>query len=264
MENMSEKISFEWGECPICKTPVTGTIEYVQRDSWIDGHGLCGEQPYDTPPSCQNGCPLKNFAPRLTGLNANDEDGMKSEVRKTWAEMLDTVSHVTPCVCGGTPVMTEDGRSLTCLNCGNRGISAYNTVDTVGNWNDYMADLEKTKAEEQGRTRLYAILGGKVEAAPNPLDPGQVENGTDVLAVWDNLDGHHEKRGLWPFSCPSTATLFDPDTVHAHRWKLSDGTFITSMDAWQEPRHGEVSQNISTLTGHRIILPNMNVIYVAD
>ena len=261
---MSEKISFEWGECPVCKAPVTGTVEYVQKASWEDGYGLRREQSYDTTPTCQNGCPLKNFAPRLTGLNAKDEDGLKSEVRKTWAGMLDTVSRVAPCVCGNTPVMTEDGRSLTCLNCGKRGISAYNAVETVGNWNGYMSDLEEASAKEQERTRLYAMLGGKVETQPKPLDSSQVENGTDVLAVWDDLDGHHEKRGLWPLMCPATTTLFDPNTVHAHRWKLSDGTFITSLDTWEEPRHGEVSQTISTLTGHRIIIPYANVIYVAD
>lgn len=262
---MSEKISFDWGECPICKAPVTGTIEYTQRVGWVDGDGVRGEQSYDTTPSCQNGCPLESFAPRLTGLKADDEEGLKSKVRETWAGMLGTVSHVSPCVvCGCTPVLTKEGRALTCPDCGKTGRLAYNTVETVGNWNGYMADLEKDNAEEQERTRLYAMLGGKVETMPEPLDPSQVENGTDVLAVWDNLDGHHEKHGLWPLSCPATATLFDPTIIHAHRWKLSDGTFITSMDAWQEPEHGEASQTISTLTGRHIIIPNTNVIYVAD
>lgn len=260
---MTKEISFEWGECPVCKAPVTGTIEYTQRDSWTDGHGLRGEQPYDTTPTCQNECPLKSFAPRLTGLKANDEDGLKSEVRKTWTEMLYTVSHVTPCVCGSTPMLTENGRALRCPTCGKCGMLAYTTVKTVEKWNSYMADLEKDDAKERERTRLYAMLGGKVETAPKPLDPSQVENGTDVLAVWDDSDGHHEKRGLWSLLCPTTATLFDPTTIHAHRWKLSDGTFITSLDAWEEPEHGEVSQTISTLTGHRITVPYASVAYVA-
>lgn len=262
---MSNEISFEWGECPICKSPVTGTIEYAQRGSWTGEQGVCGEQSYDTTPSCQNGCPLKSFAPRLTGLEADDEEGLKSKVRETWAGMLGTVSHVSLCaVCGCMPVLTEEGRALTCPDCGKTGRLAYSAVEIVGNWNGYMADIEKANAEKRERTSLYVMLGGKVKTEPKSLDPGQVENGTDMLAVWDDLDGHHEKHGLWPLSCPATAMLFDPSTVHAYRWKLSDGTFITSLDAWEEPEHGEVSQTISTLNGRHIIVPNTNVIYVAD
>lgn len=56
---MAENI--EWGACPVCGGRVTGKI-----DSWRSGDRLHVDQPCDEPPVCGNGCPLEDFAPRIS------------------------------------------------------------------------------------------------------------------------------------------------------------------------------------------------------
>lgn len=255
-----DTISFEWGECPVCKAPVTGTIEYWELDGSLKGY-----QSYDSAPTCPNGHPLEVFAPRIEGLKADDVEGLKAAVEDRWAEMLDAVAHVSPCVCGGEPVLGDEGHTLTCPDCGNRGKYTRTIVETVEGWNGRMAGFRRAAAEERERTSLYSMLGGKTETTPKPLDPDDVKDGTKVLAVWDDMDGHHEKHGLWWLQCPASAALFDPETVrHAHQWRLMDGTTVTSTDDWREPEHGEMSQTVRTLTGHLITIPYASVAYVAD
>lgn len=261
-------LTFEWGECPVCKAPVTGTIEYrlsCERRRSLELPELKGSQSYGEAPACPNGHPLAYFAPRVEGLKAKDVEGLKAAFRAKWAEMLDTVAHVAPCVCGGEPVLGDEGHTLTCPDCGKHGEYMHTIVETVECWNGRMAGFRRAAAEERKRTSLYAMLGGKTETTPKPLDPGWVERDTDVLAVWDDMDGHHERRGLWPLRCAADAALFDPaDIRHAHRWRLMDGTTITSMDDWREPEHGETSQTIRTLTGRPITIPYAAVAYVTD
>lgn len=96
---MAENI--EWGACPVCGGRVAGKI-----DSWRSGDRLHVDQPCDEPPVCGNGCPLEDFAPRISfvvkcGDGEPAKEVMKKAVEREWSHMLGKVAHVDPCVCGG-------------------------------------------------------------------------------------------------------------------------------------------------------------------
>lgn len=97
---MTENI--EWGACPVCGGRVAGEV-----DSWECNGLLHVEQSYDNPPTCENGCPLEGFAPRIDlvaecGDGESDKETAERAAKKEWSRMCGIATRLDPCVCGGT------------------------------------------------------------------------------------------------------------------------------------------------------------------
>lgn len=257
----------EWGACPVCGGRVAGEV-----DSWECNGRLHVEQSYDNPPTCENGCPLEGFAPRIDDLVAECGDGESGKeaaeraVKKEWSRMCGIATRVNPCVCGGTPVLKPEECRLECPDCGWMARPTPSLVQAIAAWNDCMASLRKRDAERAGMGLLAKGVGLGVVSAPRPLSGEEIAScdSERLLGVWEENGCYREREVARPFPYTDHASLFDLAGVRVHRWTLADGTVVTSPDGWTEPEHGEVSQIIRTLTGHHLVIPNSAILYVAD
>lgn len=254
-----KELTFRLGRCPICEDSVTVTATYD-----LNRRGEPESITIKRNLSCPNGHPLEDIMSQTRFGSATDEEDLKGKVRKQWSDGLSALSHVRPCVCGRKPVL--NGPFLTCPECGITVRERYGLLELVGDWNERIATDRRPIDPDRGRSLLCESVGMAVDTPPRPLGaPSNLDEtamGMTLLAVWDDLTGHHEKAGVWPFICPGKAMLFDMANLRAHRWMLSDGTAITSMNEMLEPEHGETLQQIYTLTGRLITIPDKNVLYV--
>lgn len=261
---MTENI--EWGACPVCGGRVAGEV-----DSWECNGRLHVEQSYDNPPTCENGCPLEGFAPRIDlvaecGDGESDKETAERAVKKEWSRMCGIATRVDPCVCGGTPVLKPEECRLECPDCGRMASPTPSLVQAIAAWNDRMAGLRKWDAERGDILRLAGAFGLNEAPGPRALPkdgPADYGDG-ELLRIQDENGRYRERVVRRPAADDAHAGLFDLTDANVHRWVLTDGTVVTSPDGWTEPEHGEVSQTIRTLTGHHLVIPNSAVLYVAD
>ena len=164
--------SIEWGACPVCGGRVAGEV-----DSWECNGRLHVKQSYDNPPTCENGCPLEGFAPRIDlvaecGDGESDKETAERAAKKEWSRMCGIATRVDPCVCGGTPVLKPEECRLECPDCGWMARPTSSLVQAIAAWNDRMAGLRKRDAERAGMGLLAKGVGLGVVSAPRPL-PGE-------------------------------------------------------------------------------------------
>lgn len=259
--------NIEWGACPVCGGRVAGEV-----DSWECNGRLQVKQSYDNPPTCENGCPLEGFAPRIDlvaecGDGESDKETAERVAKKEWSRMCGIATRVDPCVCGGTPVLKlGEERRLECPNCERMARPTPSLVQAIAAWNDRMAGLRKRDAERAGMGLLAKGVGLGVASAPHPLSREELAacGSERLLAVWEEDGRYREREVARPFPHTDHAVLFDLTGARVYHWVLADGAIITSSDAWTEPEHGETSQSVRTLTGRRLVIPNTAVLYVAD
>lgn len=175
---MTENI--EWGACPVCGGRVAGEI-----DSWECNGRLHVKQSYDNPPTCENGCPLEGFAPRIDlvaecGDGESDKETAERAAKKEWSRMCGIATRVDPCVCGGTPVLKPEECRLECPDCGRMTRPTPSLVQAIAAWNDRMAGLRKRDAEP------FLCRFGLDEGDLDRLAKACLEHG-DVLDDWHTV-----------------------------------------------------------------------------
>lgn len=178
---MTENI--EWGACPVCGGRVAGEV-----DSRECNGRLHVEQSYDNPPTCENGCPLEGFAPRIDlvaecGDGESDKETAERAAKKEWSRMCGIATRVDPCVCGGTPVLKPEECRLECPDCGRMARPTPSLVQAITAWNDRMAGLRERDAEHAGMGLLAKGVGLDVVSAPRPL-PGRSSPLATARGCW--------------------------------------------------------------------------------
>lgn len=174
--------SIEWGACPVCGGRVAGEV-----DSWECNGRLHVKQSYDNPPTCENGCPLEGFAPRIDlvaecGDGESDKETAERAAKKEWSRMCGIATRVDPCVCGGTPVLKPEECRLECPDCGRMTRPTPSLVQAIAAWNDCMAGLRKRDAERAGMGLLAKGVGLGVVSAPRLLPSARSARNT--ANVW--------------------------------------------------------------------------------
>lgn len=164
--------SIEWGACPVCGGRVAGEV-----DGWECNGRLHVKQSYDNPPTCENGCLLEGFAPRIDlvaecGDGESDKETAERAAKKEWSRMRGIAMRVDPCVCGGTPVLKPEECRLECPDCGWMARPTPSLVQAIAAWSDCMAGLRKRDAERAGMGLLAKGVGLGVVSAPRLL-PGE-------------------------------------------------------------------------------------------
>ena len=206
---MTENI--EWGACPVCGGRVAGEV-----DSWECNGRLHVKQSYDNPPTCENGCPLEGFAPRIDlvvecGDGESDKETAERAAKKEWSRMCGIATRVDPCVCGGTPVLKSEECRLECPDCEQMAWPTSSLVQAIAAWNDRMAGLRKRDAERAGmgllakgvgvRVHRWTLADGTVVTSPDGWT--EPEHG-EVSQTIRTLTGHH-------LVIPNSAVLYVAD-----------------------------------------------------